>query len=171
VDGRLKLRLREEQVPALAARYSYTRGDHVPRDLVPRVRKAGRLTKADLLEIGLWKSPRSRKHLETNSDELVQEATRVALSAKAEQLRIGALLALAGVGWPMASVILHFCQTDPYPVLAYRALWSVGIDEPKVYNFTLGWAYTEFCRKLATRLGITMRTLDRALWQYSSENP
>lgn len=170
MNARMKLRPQVAQIPGLAARYSYVGDEQLMSGLVPHVRGAGQLTKSDLLEIGLWKSPRSQRHLQRNADELVREATRVALSAKAEQLRIGALLALAGVGWPMASVILHFCHSDPYPVLDYRALWSCGIDERKVYNFAFWWSYTEFCRTHATQQGVTMRTLDRALWQYSSEN-
>jgi len=30
--------------------------------------------------------------------------------------------------------------------------------------------YTLFCRKLAEDAGVTIRELDRALWQYSKEN-
>ena len=30
-----------------------------------------------------------------------------------------------------------------------------------------GWQYTCFCRQLVAETGVTMRTLDRALWQYS----
>jgi hypothetical protein len=30
--------------------------------------------------------------------------------------------------------------------------------------------YAEFCRKTAAECGVSMRMLDRALWQYSKEN-
>ncbi len=33
---------------------------------------------------------------------------------------------LDGVEWPTASTILHFCGARPYPILDYRALWSLG---------------------------------------------
>jgi hypothetical protein len=39
-----------------------------------------------------------------------------------------------------------------------------------VYEFSFWWEYTQFCRKLAAEAGVSMRTLDRALWQYSKEN-
>jgi hypothetical protein len=76
---------------------------------------------------------------------------------------------LKGVSWPVASVILHFGKKDLYPILDYRALWSVGIKKPNVYNFELWISYVKYCRKLAKELNISMRTLDKALWQYSKE--
>jgi len=75
---------------------------------------------------------------------------------------------LSGVGWPMASVILHWCHADPYPILDFRALWSLGLDPLPPYDFDLWRAYTGHCRGLAAA-GVTMRDLDRALWQYSKE--
>jgi len=31
------------------------------------------------------------------------------------------------------------------------------------------WNYTVYCRALASKAGVDMRTLDQALWQYSKE--
>jgi len=77
-----------------------------------------------------------------------------------------------GVSWPTASVLLHFGYFDLYPVLDFRALWSLGIDSERTeYDFEFWWQYTQFCRELAKDVGVTMRTLDRALWQYSKDNP
>jgi hypothetical protein len=78
------------------------------------------------------------------------------------------LTLLAGVDWATASVVLHFCHADPYPILDYRALWSVGQDdEPDRYDFTYWGAYTAFTRDIARRNSVSMRILDRALWKYS----
>lgn len=97
--------------------------------------------------------------------------TRVALSTPDERLRIEILTLLSGVSWPSASVLLHFGHNDPYPILDFRALWSLGIDSRKViYNFDLWWAYTSFHRELADEAGVSMQELDLALWQYSMEN-
>ena len=71
---------------------------------------------------------------------------------------------------PTASVILHFCDTRPYPVLDYRALWSLGYSRPPVYTFEFWSAYTHFTRALAQSTGHDMRTVDRALWQYSKHH-
>jgi hypothetical protein len=50
--------------------------------------------------------------------------------------------ALHGVNWPMASVMLHFAGREPYPVLDFRALWSLNVPKPSFYTFDLWWAYT-----------------------------
>jgi hypothetical protein len=56
--------------------------------------------------------------------------------------------------------------------LDIRALWSLGIDANTVpYSFELWSDYTLFCGKLAQETNVTMRELDRALWQYPKENP
>ncbi len=70
----------------------------------------------------------------------------------------------------MASVILHFFHSEPYPILDYRALWSLGIDEPPYYKYDFWWGYVRICRDLAEANAVCMRTLDKAMWQYSKEN-
>ena len=94
----------------------------------------------------------------------------MALATSEERLRIGVLTLLEGVELPTASVLLHLAHPDPYPILDVRAIWSLGIDkQPSYYPFEFWMAYTEACRALAREAGVSMRTLDRALWQYSSE--
>ena len=70
--------------------------------------------------------------------------------------------------WPMASVILHFFHRENYPILDYRALWSVSLKAQLQYDFAFWWDYVQFCRDVAQRNEVTMRMLDRALWQYYS---
>ncbi len=135
-----------------------------------KIKERGYYTKKEFLVLALWKSSRPRRRYEGNPPDLVKEVTRLALSAKAEQLRIMIPTVLDGVGMPTASVLLHFGSTDPYPILDFRALWSLGIDAPPVYTFDFWWDYTKYCRKIAAENGVSMRTLDRALWQYSKKN-
>jgi hypothetical protein len=116
-----------------------------------------------------WKSPRSKPLCAANSSSLVREVTTVALAAKSEELRIGTLLLLHGVSWPTASVVLHFCSSEPYPILDFRALWTLQTKQPSAYSFRFWWSYVEACRSIAQRNRVSMRTLDRALWQYSKE--
>ena len=86
------------------------------------------------------------------------------------RLRIGVLTLLDGVQMPTASVLLHLAHRDPYPIIDYRALWSLGVDAPPTpYSFAFWEAYTRACRSLARAANVSMRTLDRALWQYSKE--
>lgn len=84
-------------------------------------------------------------------------------------MRIEVLTLLCGVGWPMASVILHFGYENQYPILDFRALWSLGVDAPNSYTFQIWEPYTHFTRELADKAGVSMRELDRALSQYSKE--
>ena len=84
--------------------------------------------------------------------------------SQTERLQIGALLALRGVQWPMASVILHFAFPDRYPILDVRAMSTVGGS--KYYTFEKWREYVNLCRETATAHDITMRDLDRALWAF-----
>ncbi len=77
------------------------------------------------------------------------------------------LRSLSGVDWPTASVILHFCDPVPYPILDYRVLWSLGFPKPPRFTFDFWRAYTDFTRRLSQSSGHDIRTVDRALWQYS----
>jgi hypothetical protein len=137
---------------------------------VPRVRARGYLSRVEFLQLCHWKSPRARRRYASNTAAEIREATVIALASSDERAKIYILRTLAGVAWPTASVILHFCDRRPYPILDYRALWSVGCARPPVYTFDFWWAYTEFVRQLARSTRHDMRTLDRALWQFSKEH-
>ena len=76
---------------------------------------------------------------------------------------------LHGVDWPTASTILHFCDRRAYPILDYRALWSLGYARPPHYTMPFWLGYVGYVRDLVRRSGQPMRTVDRALWQYSRE--
>ena len=100
--------------------------------------------------------------VEKNTPIEVTEISRASFFATTEGLRVGALLALHGVGWPMASVILHFAFPDRYPILDKRVMRVVGA--PDAYSFDRWVEYTDLCREASGRLGVSMRVLDRALW-------
>jgi hypothetical protein len=97
--------------------------------------------------------------------------TALAFSTADERLRICLLTALHGVDWPMASVLLHFGSRERYPILDWRALESLGVDDLNCYTFKIWKQYTDVCRAFADENKVDMRTLDRALWQYSKDNP
>jgi hypothetical protein len=130
----------------------------------------GRLTKSEFQYLCKWKSPRAQPRCRTNSAGYVSEVSAVALSTSDEELRIRSLMLLRGVSWPTASVILHFCHRDPYPILDVRALWSLGVRKTPAYNLRFWSSYCAFSRRLARRWALEMRELDRALWQFSKEN-
>lgn len=69
--------------------------------------------------------------------------------------------------WPTASVVLHFCDGGAWPILDFRALWSLRQPDGVRYDFAYWARYADATRALAAEAGVTMRALDRALWAYS----
>jgi len=165
-----KLRFPTSEIRSLAKRYRY-QDDGDVRSIGRTAKLRGYFTRDEFLHLCRWKTPRSKKRCAANSAEFVEEITATALSTRCEQLRIEILLLLRGVSWPTASVILHFAARQPYPILDFRALWSLGISAPaRTYDFDLWRQYTSYCRRLIRTTGAQMRTLDRALWQFSKEH-
>jgi hypothetical protein len=164
------LRFEKHEITRIARRYQYPISETELMVLKATVNQRGHLTKDELAAVAYWKAPRSSGHARKNSGDYVAEISGFALKTNCERARIESLTILDGVSWPTASVILHFFHHDPYPILDYRALWSVTLEVPAQYSFGFWWPYVEFCRSLAASAGVDMRTLDRALWQYSKEN-
>ena len=133
------------------------------------------LTRDNLREIGLWKSPRARKHYTSKENDAltVKEITCFAFTAKSERARIWSLLILRGVSWAVASVILHFAFPKRYPIWDVRVLWSLGWyrrGKPPAYNFSLWEKYCRKVREISKRHGLSIRTVEKALWMYSKRN-
>lgn len=130
------------------------------------------LDRDHLIKLGRWKSPRALKQYksELNTEERLKEITAFALSSKDEYIRIMCPQLIKGISWGVASVILHFAYPDDYMIIDFRAVWSLGLEEPKQYTFEYWIDYTNQVRKIAKECNITLRQLDKALWQYSKEN-
>lgn len=166
----MKLRFPESKIQHWASRYDYPREETALLNLRSSVQGEGAISKDQLRLVAKWKAPRSAGHVEKNDDAYVKEITGWSFSANEERSKIEILTLLSGVQWPTASVVLHLFNKEPYPILDFRALWSVSAEVPKQYSFGFWWQYVEFCRMIATRNSVDMRTLDRALWQFSKEN-
>jgi len=165
--------LSQENVKNYSARYDdgSSQSDKVTEQRIKAVlTKRSFLTKSEFVEVGEWKSPRQRKRYLNNSEEDVQEIINASLLAKSERAKIGYLLALDGVSYPVASVILHFAFPDRYSILDFRALWSLGWEGPTNYNFEFWQKYCRRIQQLSKDLKLPIRTIDKALWQYSKEN-
>ncbi|MGC4868939.1 hypothetical protein ACLQ3B_26265 [Micromonospora sp. DT53] len=133
----------------------------------PAVAKRGYYHRSDLRQVVLWKSPRSTTYIERNSDNDIEDLTRMALAAP-EGLNHRILCLLDGVGVPIASALLTACEPSVFTVTDFRAietLWAHGevSQRPKYVP------YLQVCRDLANRVETDLRTLDRALWQWSKE--
>ena len=166
-----EFKFNRECIQHWASKYEYE-GENNVIELVKQVRSQSYLTKSDLQIVANWKSLRPARHLEENEESLVQEVTRFALKTEYDKAAIESLTILHGVGAPTASVILHFFHKQDYPILDFRALWSVSLIEDKKYNYSYAlWSeYVKFCRKKAKEADVSMRVLDRALWQFSECN-
>ena len=162
-----RLRPDPADLPYWAAQYDYPAESAIEQTLAPAAKARGYLTHAELFQLCRWKSPRIQSRCGSNPADFVEAVTGMALNAAHERLRIEGLMLLSGVAWPMASVILHWCHPEPYPILDFRALWTLGFATPPTYTFTFWWDYTQFARALAASAGLSMRALDRALWGYS----
>jgi len=167
--SRFALQFDAAQIPILALRYSYPREERVVSEIGPAVRERGYYTRAEFLEVCEWKTARSKSRAAKNTEDEVREATRLALSVTAEPLRIWIPMALSGVSWPTASVLLHFGHHDRYPILDVRALEALGVTQTVLYTVAFWSGYVAACRKIDDETGLGMRTIDRALWQWSKE--
>ena len=157
-----------EEIPALAARFGDT-DDEPCRRAGAAARARGRYRRGEFLLVCAWKSARSRPLVAANSAAAIGCATGAALAATGEAERMEALLVLDGVGVPTASVLLHFAHPADYPILDVRALESLGHKGRSVYPVSFWLRYLDACRALAARHGVSVRTLDKALWQHSRE--
>lgn len=168
-------RFQLSDVPAIAARYSSNPLEPSLTALVPVVRRQGYLTTDQLFTLCRWKSARSAGRAKENSASFVEEVTRFALSATDERARIESLTLLDAVEYPTASCILHWFHGDPYPIVDFRAIWSLQLLQSPPYSFEFWQSYCQGWRELlseARRLSavVTPRLFDQALWQYSSEH-
>ena len=159
----MRIPLTKTQVLCYSRQYSFD-SDHKLGDRLVKGVMRGYLTRGDLIEVARWKwrGGRTRQLVRQNTQAEVREISKVSFSASSERLRIGALLALHGVSWPMASVILHFSFPEQYPILDVRAMRTV--NGSTVYNFERWLEYVELCRETARHMDVAMRVLDRALW-------
>ena len=165
----MKLRFNKDQILELSNRYSYSSKVNILQ-MVDSIKEKKYLTKTEFSETCKWKTQRSKLKIESNKEDYVEEITKIALTTDNPQVSIEVLTLLSGVGWPTASTILHFFHKDKYPILDFRALYSLGFDKPPKYDYTFWNSYTEYCRNLSNSLKLDMRTIDKALWQYSNEN-
>jgi hypothetical protein len=126
------------------------------------------LTRADLVWLGEWKTPRIRPRIARNTPAGVRGVTAAAFLVRDEAQRLRLLTALPGVGLALASVVLHFAEPGRYPVFDVRvqaALRRLGFRRPFAAT-PGGWVrYVDCLRALARRYRVSLRTLDKALWR------
>jgi len=165
-------RLDREFVARWGQRYKID--DHELLDVIgPAVARRGSYTKPELARVGDWKSPRIRSRIAANSDADIEDITRIALSAP-DRLQHRVLTILRGVKVPVASAILTVWDPNRHTVLDGRATEALDalLDAPSQHKpgqLPDYLTYLDCCRTLAGRLDVSLRDLDRALWQWSKE--
>jgi hypothetical protein len=162
------LQFAPSEIAGLASRFSYE-DDAACRAAGATARTRGHYTRDEFLAVCLWKTARSRSKVAANDAETVEHTTGQAFSSSEEAVRIEVLTSLRGVGIPTASALLHFAFPDDYPILDVRALASLGRRGRTVYPVSFWLEYLSACRALAREHGVSIRTLDKALWQHSKE--
>ena len=139
-------------------------------------RSKGYLTKNDLRTIAKWKSPRTIRHIESNSPSLVKSISTKAFRTKSERAKLSLLMELNGVSVPMASAILMFRNPKRYPVIDIRA-WQVLHQMNAVsknaggtgFSFSHWYQYLRIVRHLASKHGVKARDIDRTLFLVHAE--
>jgi hypothetical protein len=167
---RFALQFDIEEVPALAARFSYPKPDDHCLAAGAAARARGHFTADESLLICAWKTERSRRRVASNTETAIELATGRAIRIKDEAKRMEALTGLHGVGVPTGSALLYFAFPNDYPILDVRALESLGQKARTVYPIEYWLDYLLACRRIAGEAGVPIRTLDKALWQASKEN-
>jgi hypothetical protein len=163
-----ELQLPASEIKALAARFGYE-DDRRLLMVGGAARARGYYTRREFIEVCAWKTPRSRPRVAANSRQTVMSRTARALAGCDESERITPLLELQGVGVPTASTLLYVAFPDDYPILDVRALESLGVKSQSTYTVKFWLRYLDTCRKLARVHDVSIRTLDKALWQSSKE--
>jgi hypothetical protein len=129
---------------------------------------AGNYSRANLDVIVNWKSHRRAELIAKNTDTEIAEALRIAVSAEEPRTAFAVLMGLSGVAVPMASAILTSLDQKRYTIIDWRALEALGVPDWDItLNFYLEHYFPE-CRRLARAAGVNLRTVDRALWGWSS---
>jgi hypothetical protein len=157
-----------DEIDALAARFP-AGDDGRFQEVGVAVAARGYYTREEFIEVCAWKTVRSRPKVARNTDAAVARATGLALATEDEAVRMSTLLELDGVGVPTASTLLYCASPGRYPILDVRALESLGVKPRSQYPLSFWLGYLDACRELAGCAGVSLRTLDKALWQHSKE--
>jgi len=129
--------------------------------------RGGDYSRSNLEKIVAWKSERRLALISDNSDSEIADALHLALRAREPRSALAVLTGLRGVGTPMASAILTALDQEQYTVIDFRALEALGVADADADLEFYVRRYLPECKRLASEAGVSLRTLDRALWAWS----
>jgi hypothetical protein len=164
---RLTLQFDPKKLRELAGRYTFKNDREAL--IAGQSIANGEFSRANLSAIFEWKTKgRGRTRLDGNTDEEIADILTVAMTAKSDRAKIAVLCGLSGVGVPVASAVLTAIDPAKYTIIDFRALEALGTDTAdRSVDFYV--EYLRECRTLAEKYRISLRDLDRALWQWSVE--
>ena len=169
------MRITKENIIKYAQKFDrdYKEKDKKTEDEMKSLLKSQRyLTRENLITIGDWKAPRARRHYSSiqNCNDRVKQISRFSFSARDERARIESLDSLVGVGYPIASNILHFAFPHKYPIMDFRVIRSLGLKQPSTYKFTFWKGYCKKIQAISKKYRLPIRAVDKALWKYDELN-
>jgi hypothetical protein len=168
-----------EELPGYLAEWERSAVEELPEKFVD-----GTVDVTDVLQVYLWKNYglnlgayNAFRLLDADLDTL-QRTVDEALSAPTVTERIDRLTDLEFVAVPAASAILAFSAPETYAVYdanvvdAVHDRWPERARElpesgPTSEDYE---AFLSICRELCEKLGISLRTLDRALWLHGNDD-
>ncbi len=168
---------RDAEWKRLAALYDLER--YLFEVVSPGFQRDGTLSSYDFFAIIIWKSNRSKTKIKrglaaarTSVAELMSEVSE----APTAPAKLDTLVRISGIGLAIASAILTVCYPEEFTVLDYRA-WDTAKKERvdslpgrKPQTPTEYLQYRRACQLFAAELGVSLRSLDRALWARSWES-
>lgn len=164
-----ELQFEPAQMRELASRFRYD-DDTEALQAGQRI-ASGDYSRVDLEAIFTWKTGgRGISRLRRNSEIEIRDALRLARTAQTERAAIAVLCGLCGVEIPVASAILTAIDPERYTIIDFRALESLGVKN-SWHTVDSYLRYLDQCRELARQNAVSLRELDRALWQWSKERP
>jgi hypothetical protein len=130
---------------------------------------------ANLEAIVRWKSERAVQVLICNSNEKIRRALALAAAPESTtETAVNALTELHGIDIVLASAVLAAIFPERYTVLDFRTLEALGHARHDIRFYE---EYLAFCKRLAESNIVTpqselpaptpLRTIDRALWEWS----
>ncbi len=157
------------KIPNLSDGYEYG-DDRQVSDAGKKIAR-GEYDLAHLETIYRWKTKgRGISRLRKNTIAEIADGLRLAAGAKTERAAMAVLCGLVGIDVPVASAVLTAMNPERYTIIDFRALESLGVPDPPVLTVNYYLKYLDHCRKLAEQHKLSLRTLDRALWQWSKRN-
>jgi hypothetical protein len=138
------------------------------------------LTQDEFERILQWKLGqqigRQRRRRESNTEEIIQKVTGLALTISHPEdkeyeleLRVGVLCCLRGVEVPVASAVLALLFPKEYAVIDFRVWRQLFGEERSVFTTGNYKQYMQELRPLADELGWSVQEVDHAIWAYDRE--